>query len=559
MTYTEACKLLIIPRGEWNAETEYRRLDLVIYNNNYYVALTSSLNQIPFDGSEYWDIIVNDHEVAGRILSIPKGEWNSAIEYKYLDTVTHNDMLYMALKDSINQEPVSRTNTEYWMFLVEPYLVDVIGASAEEDGVNGLAIEPKAGEEDNVLLGNGTWGRKLQTSIVSEAVENNEPSETSDDEKESFIYGYMNAENEMIPFITYEEAIANSLVGNAQPSDVVAGKTFSNATERGLSGTMRDYSQDTQLVVTTDQYDANRPIIQQTKVNNVGYYEVSVPTGYWRRSLGNSSILIPCEEKSISINGATATVTPSAGKVLSKVTCVSAAAPTQTKTVTAGTSNLTVKPDSGKLLSQVTVQPTPTQSKTVTASRSAQTVKPDSGKHLSQVVINKFPDATGTFKCGSNNGASANNDMGTSNNYRYVDATNVYKLGKSEALGKLTDVARKYAFQVEGNYKWGQYTGVPVGYYIIRYITSEYEAYSHGERFNLPTNSSAVTVFYDGWFETYKSYRESGYCYIAIIKTTNTTLRWDTASDYKNRYVIDNIHATYKGWQDNLFKMYAVT
>ena len=433
MTYTEACKLAVFPRGIWNSEIEYRRLDLVIYNNNYYVALSSSLNQTPSDDSDYWDLITDDHEVAGRILSIPKGEWDSTKEYKYLDTVTYNDQSYIALKDSINQEPISRTNTEYWMFLVEPYLVDVTGASDEENGMNGLVTEPKAGEEDSVLLGNGTWSRKLQTSIVRKAVENVEPTDGSDDERESFIYGYMNTENEMIPFITYEEAIANSLVGNAQPSDVVAGKTFSNANERGLSGTMRDYRTNSQLVVTNGATDSNKPAMRKTTVNGLAYYEIAMPEGCWAWSWGNSSALIPAEEKTVTGGASTITVEPTAGKVLSKVIVKPGTAPSQAKTVIAGTSAITVKPDSGKLLSQVTVNPTPSQTKTITASRSNQTVKPDSGKLLSQVTVNKYPDATGNYVCGANDGTASKNDMGVSNNYRYVDATAIFKNGKSSA------------------------------------------------------------------------------------------------------------------------------
>ena len=396
MTYLEACDLTSIYKGIWDAETLYEYRDIVKCDGDYYFALGSSLNQNPISSDEYWELVEQDAEVAGRVASIPKGEWNSETEYKLLDLVTHNDKSYIARRNSTNHEPGDETD-EYWMLLVEPYLVDMEGATEESDGTHGLAPEPFAGDAGKVLTADGQWRRTLQTSIVN----NNNHDEDTDDEEDPAVLGYNDAEGNFLPFITYEEAVESSMIGTAQPENVLIGNTFSNASERGLSGTMRDFSQATQLVVTTDQNDADRPIIQQTKVNDVGYYEVSVPTGYWERSLGNSSILIPCEEKSISINGTTATITPSAGKVLSKVTCVSAATPT------------------------------PTQTKTVTASRSTQTVKPDSGKLLSQVVINKFPDATGTFKCGSNNGASSNNDMGVSNNYRYVDATNVYNRGKA--------------------------------------------------------------------------------------------------------------------------------
>ena len=63
-----------------------------------------------------------------------------------------------------------------------------------------------------------------------------------------------------------------------------------------------------------------------------------------------------------------------------------------------------------------------TEEKTVTASRSAQTVTPTSGKVLSKVTVNKYPDATGTYTAKSRGSAL---DMGTTNNYRYVNTNSV--------------------------------------------------------------------------------------------------------------------------------------
>lgn len=63
------------------------------------------------------------------------------------------------------------------------------------------------------------------------------------------------------------------------------------------------------------------------------------------------------------------------------------------KTVTAGTAQKVVTPSNGKLLSKVTINPTPSQAKTATPTVAQQTIKPDSGKLLSQVLVNAVPDS----------------------------------------------------------------------------------------------------------------------------------------------------------------------
>lgn len=62
----------------------------------------------------------------------------------------------------------------------------------------------------------------------------------------------------------------------------------------------------------------------------------------------------------------------------------------------------------------------PRQEKTITSSRQQQIVVPDPGYYLSKVISEKYPDANGTYTAPARSG---NNDMGATNNYRYVDTT----------------------------------------------------------------------------------------------------------------------------------------
>ena len=122
----------------------------------------------------------------------------------------------------------------------------------------------------------------------------------------------------------------------------------------------------------------------------------AVPAGYHN---GSGSVSIELEEKTVTANG---DVTPTAGKVLSKVTVNVENAPTlQEKSVTPTKSEQSVTPDEGyDGLSKVTVGAIPANFADVTNVTAAQ----------SDVLANKiFVDSTGTEKAGTmvNNGAVA--------------------------------------------------------------------------------------------------------------------------------------------------------
>ena len=120
----------------------------------------------------------------------------------------------------------------------------------------------------------------------------------------------------------------------------------------------------------------------------------TVPAGYHN---GSGTVSIELEEKTVTANG---DVTPTAGKVLSKVTVNVENAPTlQEKSVTPTKSEQSVAPDEGyDGLSQVTVGAIPANFADVTNVTAAQ----------SDVLANKiFVDSTGAEKAGTmaNNGA----------------------------------------------------------------------------------------------------------------------------------------------------------
>lgn len=122
----------------------------------------------------------------------------------------------------------------------------------------------------------------------------------------------------------YTKGVTDTKKGNATASNVLSGKTFtSNSAGVNQSGTMANYS-NSRITVTTDSSSASadKPVIRL----NSGNYEVAMPNGYWERSFANSCALIPAEEKTQAPSTTAAVVTPTSGKVLSKVT-VSAITP----------------------------------------------------------------------------------------------------------------------------------------------------------------------------------------------------------------------------------------
>lgn len=51
---------------------------------------------------------------AGRILIMPKGEWDSLTSYNMLDLVTENGVAYLARQASVGQDPATDTTLTYW-------------------------------------------------------------------------------------------------------------------------------------------------------------------------------------------------------------------------------------------------------------------------------------------------------------------------------------------------------------------------------------------------------------------------------------------------------------
>lgn len=91
---------------------------------------------------------------AGRIMPLPKGEYNSAVTYNLLDFVTHDGSSYICKKESAGNTPSE--NSEYWQLMARKGSSG--GAVTSVNGMDGdvtLTAEDVGAlsSEDNVFLG----------------------------------------------------------------------------------------------------------------------------------------------------------------------------------------------------------------------------------------------------------------------------------------------------------------------------------------------------------------------------------------------------------------------
>ena len=91
---------------------------------------------------------------AGRIMPLPKGEYNSAVTYNLLDFVTHDGSSYICKKESTGNTPSE--NSEYWQLMARKGSSG--GAVTSVNGMDGdvtLTAEDVGAlsNEDNVFLG----------------------------------------------------------------------------------------------------------------------------------------------------------------------------------------------------------------------------------------------------------------------------------------------------------------------------------------------------------------------------------------------------------------------
>ena len=130
-----AGRVLLIPKGDWNAETTYTGLDWVRHNGAAWVCKNTCTNVEPTEAnSDNWQIIARDGQ-SGSVINV--------------DT---------AMSDT-SENPVQNKVIKKYVDDHTPEVADMTGATATQNGTHGLVPAPQIGDEKKALLGNGTWGK----------------------------------------------------------------------------------------------------------------------------------------------------------------------------------------------------------------------------------------------------------------------------------------------------------------------------------------------------------------------------------------------------------------
>ena len=129
-----AGRVLLIPKGDWNAEATYTGLDWVRHNGSAWVCKNTCTNVEPTEeNSDNWQIMARDGE-SGSVITVD------------------------ATMSDTSENPVQNKVIKKYVDDHSADVSDMIGATADQNGTHGLVPAPQIGDEKKALLGDGTWG-----------------------------------------------------------------------------------------------------------------------------------------------------------------------------------------------------------------------------------------------------------------------------------------------------------------------------------------------------------------------------------------------------------------
>lgn len=156
---------------------------------------------------------------AGRILMIPKGNWDSTTTYENLDVVTHNAQAWLAKKTSTGVEP-SAANAEFWHNLLGKVLTaEDVGALPIKGGTlrENLKVRSGMGEVSNDG-GGYTSLSAIDSDNKSRSIMVSHPSYRPDLTNAAYIKEVVNGEQKIYRLYGEHNKLSGSYKGNGNAS-----------------------------------------------------------------------------------------------------------------------------------------------------------------------------------------------------------------------------------------------------------------------------------------------------------------------------------------------------
>lgn len=272
----------------------------------------------------------------------------------------------------------------------------------------------------------------------------------------------------------YSSGRSSARQGNASQADVLTGKTFTNSSSSGLTGSMSDRSvRDSSTPGVNSSYSA-QPVWAGdqgsgqyiTNTDGVERLILCPPKGY-HPGEGAGYVGIPSQTKSVASSLSAQTVSPDAGKVLKSVS-VSAISPQYSSGQWVWNDSATpavaeYRYSSGAKDNYIYTTPRPSsQGSTEGWFKNGARIIVGQASALAQRMVKGFSlfGVSGTWTEGStytfsqNNGATV--DLGETNTYRYVNATNVKVWANcfltTSTFDTNTTIKSDYSYTTNGQY-----------------------------------------------------------------------------------------------------------
>lgn len=246
--YTELELVGFTDKGSYADGTSYVKNDLVHYGGAIYKCIVDDTVDVLPSNTSCWEVFILNHSNLDSIIAVDtegklgaKGEEVSAQQ----------------LVDKISRD----TNK-------------MVGATSETDGSIGLVPQPKAGDEDKALLGNGTWGKvdsiyKYKTEEeYNQAVSNNEIPDGATVIKE------WDEELSVIPVDSELSEESLNPLQNKVIAQKISELNQSIAELNGLLGGKLDVSKIANNLITTEEgyvLDARMGKALSDRVDSIGY------------------------------------------------------------------------------------------------------------------------------------------------------------------------------------------------------------------------------------------------------------------------------------------------